>query len=225
MQTDMERSCSIGNYICMPIGRKIPNGARRRACPRNGAPRYPSRRWPSRCSHVPLRNASEGCMGDGRYGLWRRYQTAQLARRAPAALRPGRANERAALGLPTAPMRSWRVGLPRGGSACRQEKAVKGHGSTIEPGSPWTSAGPSPGGSSGCSPGAVSLIPQRSPITLSLPRSQSPWSRWYKQLAVGGRWKKPLSWLNSRLDWMTMKCVIGRAGIGISPWRCLPWPF
>jgi hypothetical protein len=38
-------------------------------------------------------------------------------------------------------MRLWRVGLPRGGSACRQEKAVKGHGSTSGPGSPWTEPG------------------------------------------------------------------------------------
>ena len=46
-----------------------------------------------------------------------------------------------------------------GGSACRQEKAVKGRGSTIGPGSRSISAGRSLGGSSGCWPGAVSLIP------------------------------------------------------------------
>jgi SRSO17 transposase len=126
------------------------------------------------------------------------------------------------LASPTAPMKSWRVGLPRGGSAYQREKGVKGHASSIGPGSPWTSAGLSRDGSSGCWPDAASLIPPKSLITLSSLQKQSPWSRWYELQAVGGRWKKPLNWPNNRWDWMSTKCGIGRAGIGISPWQCLP---
>ena len=59
-----------------------------------------------------------------------------------------------------------------GGNAYRQEKAVKGHGSMIGPGSRSISAGRSRDGSSGCSPGAVCLIPPRSPTTSSSPPSR-----------------------------------------------------
>src|SRR6266550_3392281 len=66
----MERSCSTGNCICMPIGRKIPNGARRQRFQRSGAPRFPSRRWPSRCSSATRAHGIKAAWvtGDTVYG-------------------------------------------------------------------------------------------------------------------------------------------------------------
>src|SRR5258708_38881438 len=86
-------------------------------------------------------------------------------------------------------MKSWRVGLPRGGSAYQQERGVKGRVSTIGPGRSFLSAGPKRGGSSGCLPGAVSLTPPRSPITSSLPqkRGAGVWAYWLQACAGRGR--------------------------------------
>src|SRR5258708_4961425 len=84
-------------------------------------------------------------------------------------------------------MKSWRVGLPRGGSAYQQERGVKGRVSTIGPGRSFLSAGPKRGGSSGCLPGAVSLTPPRSPITSSLPQKRCAWSKSYWRQEAEGR--------------------------------------
>jgi SRSO17 transposase len=112
-----------------------------------------------------------------------------------------------------------------GGSACRQERAARGRACMIGPGRSFPFAGRSQGGNSGYWLGGVCLIPPRSPTTSSLLPSRYVWNKSCGLQAADGRWKKLLNWPNSRLGWMNTKCGIGKAGIGISPWRCLPWPF
>src|ERR1700758_2448835 len=84
-------------------------------------------------------------------------------------------------------MTSWQVGRPSSGSACRQEKAVKGRGSTIGPGSPWITVGENRGGSSGYSPDAVCPTRPRLPTT----RVFAPETIRLEQvvLAAGSRWQ------------------------------------
>src|SRR5260221_13387217 len=101
-------------------------------------------------------------------------------------------------------MKSWRVGLPRGGSAYQQERGVKGRVSTIGPGRSFLSAGPKRGGSSGCLPGAVSLTPPRSPITSSVPQKRCAWSK--------------SDWLQEAEGRVDEACEIAKQREGVEEW-------
>ena len=71
-------------------------------------------------------------------------------------------------------------------------------------------------------------------IALNLPASQwkrlsaglgskgERWKRWSAWLANAGRSNKPSRPQKANVDWITTKCVTGKAGIDISRWSC--WP-
>jgi hypothetical protein len=48
----------------------------------------------------------------------------------------------------------------------------------------------------------------------------TPWKRSCQWQAAGGRWNGAWKRQKARLGWSTMRGAVGRAGIGLSPWRC-----